>query len=378
MATAQQYPSDCGYNNHGYHHQQFLSNMMGGQYGFNGGLSNSYNNNNNNHHYSNWNQYYQYQQHHQNVQHQDNNLLYNDYFRPNRFTSPYTCEGNQSPFATLDNNYSNKNNGEPIANGGYFATSGNASADNEQKELPQEQAKLSTPLNGNFPKLSSPSIMDNAGSPHESIKSINSLKRKCENSPIDSPSLRALLTNPKLKYSPTYSLADKRSPIVSTTDDNGPTKEMANPNKDPNAFDVQFREQNWSNNYYSQYGGIAANSNNYRYDSAIPSPNKTEDSMDFFDYNMRKDMANKDGFEQHPPTMTSTILNTTSDRSPITSPLSSYVDSISTPPLSPKEENQHINHTNKRAMSSPDKSYVWIQNGNDCKYAYIVIIIFSP
>lgn len=355
MATAQQYPSDCGYNNHGYNHQQFLSNMMGGQYGFNGGLSNSYNSNNNNHHYSNWNQYYQYQQHHQNAQHQDNNLLYNDYFRPNRFTSPYTCEGNQSPFATLDNNYSSKNNGEPIANRGYFATNGNVSPNIEPKELAHQEQQAS-------------SSMVNAESAHETVKPINTLKRKCDDSPNDSPSLRALLTNPKLKYSPKYSLAEKRSPIVSTTDDISQTKEIANPNKEANAFDVQFRQQNWSHNFYPPYGGMSTNSNTYRYDSAIPSPNKTEDSLDFFDYNIRKDMANKEGFEQHPPTMTNKILSTTCDTSPITSPLSSYVDSISTPPLSPKEDNQHINHTNKRAMSSPDKSYVWIQNGNDCKY----------
>lgn len=382
MATAQQqYASvDCRYNNHGYHHQQFVTNMMNGQYGLNGALSNSAYNSNNNHHYSNWNQYYQYQHHHnqhQNLQQPDNNLFYNDYLRQNRFISQFNCaDGNQTSFPNLENNYSNKNNIQSISNENVYNNNAVDRTVSSSVELSDRQVDGSRQSQSNI-NYDRPSIENAESSKELTIslpeKSTNSLKRKCDESTNDSPSLRALLTNPKLKYSPTYNLNGKKSPISlsSTSDD------IINSNKDRINFESQYRQQNWNNIIYNgQYGGLPTNNSNiYHCDLTIPSPNKTEDSLDYFEYNnMRKISANKDGFEQHPSTMTSIISNNPSERSPITTPMSSYVDSISTPPLSPKDENHHINQkSNKSAMSSPDKSYVWIQNGNDCKYIIILV-----
>lgn len=355
MATAHQYP-EYGYGN-GYHH------MGGGQYNFNGSLpsSSTYSNNNNNHHYSNWNQYYHQYQHQINGPsyhpHQDPHT--NEHFRQNRFISPYTppCEQYQS--LTVDS--SNYDDLKKIDKSSKLSTTNNVTIDG-----------------GNYSMESSPALETDKPPPPDKQK-----RRKTE----DSPALRALLTNPakKLKYSPTYYFNGKTSPVTSTIS----SKSTDNPSKlSPSIQDPYQWNMTCYNPPYAAQSHQNYNFAQFHQNSAILSPNKTEDSVDYLDYAMKKDtienpLTKKDGFEsellQVPPSMqpamTSKIsqkLKSNQNSSPITaSPMSNYVDSISTPPLSPVDE-QHVNQIRKNVMSSPssspDKGYLWIQNGNECKY----------
>lgn len=168
----------------------------------------------------------------------------------------------------------------------------------------------------------------------------------------DSPALRALLTNKNLRYSPNYSSIH-----------NQPKRRK--------------RAHNLSE-------PILTPNESVNIDNVALSPHKTEDSLDFLDsytpfsskqqpYQQQQttpisDMSIKAGFEYVPQThvpnngfspsrMTSENLTTQTSITNVhtNSPMSKYVDGISTPPLSPKETDG-VNQNMTRAKSDTSSS----------------------
>ena len=130
----------------------------------------------------------------------------------------------------------------------------------------------------------------------------------------DSPALRALLTNPakKLKYTPAY------------------------------------------------YNGVVSPASS-NYDRIVPeivppSPNKTDDSIDFLDQNLSLNHI-------HPSPSSQSII-----------------DRISTPPLSPKEDGPSKTAASSPSHSNSNNSAVnqnWIQNGAEAGKLIIKMFVFS-
>lgn len=130
-----------------------------------------------------------------------------------------------------------------------------------------------------------------------------------------------------------------------------------------------------------RYSAIAS----AKIDSVTLSPIKTDDSLDLFDdfaYAKRQPIVvgairMKHGYESesaqsslgamHSPTkMTSENLLSTQTHSPMTN----YVEGISTPPLSPKEA--AIERTYVTQMPTNMIDDIWTKNSTDCKYAHDV------
>lgn len=180
----------------------------------------------------------------------------------------------------------------------------------------------------------------------------------------DSPALRALLTNKNLRYTPNYPTAKRRK-----------------------------RAYNLSETKLTPNDGV-------NIDSVTLSPNKTEDGLDFLDNyttfptkqpqqqqqsTPMPDMSIKAGFEYIPQTQ---VLNKgfspsrmTSENLPAqtsiinvhaSSPMSKYVEGLSTPPLSPKETdgvNQNLTRAKSDTSSSEKQCSSWEQEGmGECKY----------
>lgn len=122
-------------------------------------------------------------------------------------------------------------------------------------------------------------------------------------------------------------------------------------------------------------------------ENGIISPLRTEDSLDYFDdfaFHKQRPITEKSGYEyalDMPLTMTSENLlafeastehvNKTDLKTPLTnhtvsSPITNYVEGISTPPQSPNESaiEQHVNQTSNMCDTS---SRTDSQNGSDCK-----------
>lgn len=129
-------------------------------------------------------------------------------------------------------------------------------------------------------------------------------------------------------------------------------------------------------------------------DSGAISPVRTEDSLDYFDdFAFEKHpITAKNGFEYAPSmpsgmTGENLIAASSVAVSPlanriVSSPITNYVESISTPPQSPNEA--AIEHVNQMSNGSCDASSgtengLWNQNGSDCKYfdAYTSTVPFS-
>lgn len=190
----------------------------------------------------------------------------------------------------------------------------------------------------------------------------------------DLPALRALLTNKNLRYSPNYASAH-----------NHPKRRK--------------RAHNFSESKLTP-------DDITNIDSVALSPNKTEDSLDFLDnyttfsskhlQNQQltpvPDMPVKTGFQYipqpqmvtkgfSPSSMTSENLPAQTSITSIhtNSPMSKYVDGLSTPPLSPKETdgvNQMLTGAKSDTSSSEKQCSPWEQEGTaECKYS--VIRIFS-
>lgn len=183
------------------------------------------------------------------------------------------------------------------------------------------------------------------------------------NNEADLPALRALLTNKNLRYSPDYTIAKKRK-------------------KAYNLNETKLNRNDTAN-----------------IDIVALSPNKTEDGLDFFDnyttFSNKQpqqqqstpmpDMSVKTSFEYMPQTnvlnkgfspsrMTSKNLpaQTSLINVHATSPMSKYVEGLSTPPLSPKEAdgvNQNLTRVKSDTSSSEKQCSSWEQEGMaECKY----------
>lgn len=353
MATAQhlqqqQQHTESGFVNVYDHHnqqqqQQDASNMMNGQYELNAAFYSSYanNSNNNNHHHSNWNQYYQYhhQQQHQNA-HLDHNTVFNDHFRQNRFSIPYTYQAS-SQF-NIDNNYDYKKYQEAAL----------MSCEYERKRLAVDPVCVSSY------SMNTPSpipIQETTNDANVSTVLPMAAKKRKQSPEIvtDAPALRALLTNPskKLKYSPTYFQNGK-----ATADSSFFTATQAESH-----HGISNSYQYW-NGYYN------TNSN-----PQFLSPNKTDDSLDYVDFAAKNNTMDINGSNAIIPMQNvpsgMTCNNFGRQFLDAASPQSRFVDSISTPPLSPNEDEQTTINFDKSAISSPDnKSGTWLQNEPMCKY----------
>jgi hypothetical protein len=152
-------------------------------------------------------------------------------------------------------------------------------------------------------------------------------KRKLEDGEAsDSPALRALLTNPtkKLKYSPFYFYPGyaNLSPVSSTEAPKSITDRQV-PDNNP------------------------------------LSPNKTDDSIDFLEFETKQTKTYKDGYETNPPSVDDRMTQPIHEKSP----MHHLVEAIATPPLSPPT-NQHQNavYGEKYAASSPSVGSDWQQN----------------
>lgn len=285
MASTHQYHDD-EYTN-GFH-QQLVSNMIGAQY---------YSNNNQ----TNWNQYYQCQQ--QGVPSQYNDGYYNDYFRQNRFIASYPFDRYQSI--------------------------GSESADRvaEKTFSPNESTK--------------PPCQSSIASDGESIKSKNN--EKC----YDSPTLRVLLTNKKLKYDPPYARLNGDNDLSSTQ-----SKVNQNTNDNSNEYMNSIQSNKLCSYPYNQWDNTST------YPSNLSQPLHQYASVN----------NQKHGFEMQPVTPNIINKNNLHQPSPTDSPVSDYMDEMKTPPsTSPNKRERQINQMRKNAMSSPESS-LWIQNGNECKW----------
>lgn len=332
------------YDHHNQQQQhQDLSNMMNGQYELNAALYNSYanNSNNNNHHHSNWNQYYQYhhQQQHQNA-HLDHNTQFNDHFRQNRFSFPYTYQAS-SQFNT-DNNYDYKKPQEATL----------MSCEYERKRLAVDPVCVSSY------SMNTPSpipVQETAEVP--AISPLAQRKRKQSPEVVsDAPALRALLTNPskKLKYSPNYF-----QNANSTPDSSSFTATQA---------ESQQRISNSYQNWSAYYNANCPTSTNPQF----LSPNKTDNSLDYIDFAAKNHTLDRNGSQAIIPmqNVSSAVTCNNFGRQFLDtpSPQSRFADSMSTPPLSPNEDGQNSINFDKSAISSPDnKSGTWLQNEACCK-----------
>lgn len=107
------------------------------------------------------------------------------------------------------------------------------------------------------------------------------------------------------------------------------------------------------------------------------SPEHTESSLDKYAFEQRQSAealkmtgANLIATSSITAQVTSIPLSTTTTpftNHTVTSPMSKYVEGISTPPLSPKEA-EHVNQTSKACDASSSDTNTWIQNDTDCKY----------
>lgn len=180
----------------------------------------------------------------------------------------------------------------------------------------------------------------------------NAAKRPHTDDNNDSPALRALLTNRKLRYSPDYSAAN----IIKRQ------KTMVN--------DFPLHHHHTTNACAPSV-----------IDTIALSPMKTEDSVDFLDdFPLYGKTAiptphstgihsSKAGYAYGGAQMRSPLTMTCENLHPAAnSPMTNYVAGISTPPLSPKEA-EPVNHMRLSDTSSPDKTAQpqWLQNGNDCE-----------
>lgn len=150
----------------------------------------------------------------------------------------------------------------------------------------------------------------------------------------DSPVLRALLSNKSAqRLSPSYS------------------------NQSPSA-----KSQRTQENHYAENGTI--------------SPVRTEDSLDYFDdfsFEKQQPITEKIGYEYRvmPLGMTgeNQIATSSASTTPlpnhiVSSPITNYVEGISTPPLSPKDETiEHVNQMSNDA-SSKTNCKAYRQNGD--------------
>lgn len=344
----QQQHAENGFMNVYDHHnqqqqQQDVSNMMNGQYELNAALYNSYanNSNNNNHHHSNWNQYYQYhhQQQHQNT-HLDHNALFNDHFRQNRFSFPYTYQPS-SQFNT-DNNYDYKKYQEAAL----------MSCEYERKRLAVDPVCVSSY------SMNTPSpipIQETAKEADVSTVSPMATKKRKQSPELvaDAPALRALLTNPskKLKYSPTYFQNLKATPESSSFST------------------TQAESQQGISNSYQYWNGYYNTNSTTSSNPQFLSPNKTDDSLDYLDFAPKSYTKDRNGSQAITPIQNVPSAMTCNNFGFAPSPQSRFVDSISTPPLSPNEDVQNAINFDKSAISSPNNtSGTWLQNEPVCKY----------
>lgn len=340
MATAHQYPEYTAANDYygSYCNQAYGSSAPApnGPFNFDMTSPTTYDNNNISHYQptANWaaNQYHQ--QSHYPTMMDSNHLQYSDQCRqPHQPHQPHTDRYLSPPY-----NASYEGNQHLNVNHNY--------ADNQLKKY--NEPKIAGYLQEHHKDNSMHVKADQAGQaiPTE-ITQIpkNELKRtrsedKSEEF-MDSPALRALLTNRKLRYSPDYITRS------------APKKQRMN---------------------YPTSASI---------DSVALSPNKTEDSLDFFEdfppfskapvtQNISNGLA-QSGIEYGTTQITSPAGMTCDNLIPATSsPMTKYVEGISTPPLSPKEA-EPVNQMRISDASSPD-NLQWIQNGNDCKYTVMTFI----
>lgn len=177
----------------------------------------------------------------------------------------------------------------------------------------------------------------------------NPAKQTHTNDSNDSPALRALLTNRKLRYSPDYS--------------------------SPNMTE---RQKMMGNDYHQMLHHQTANAS--AIDTIALSPMKTEDSVDFLDeFTLYGKMAiptphstgmhtAKIGYAYGGAQMRSPLAMTSENlHSAPKSPMTNYVAGISTPPLSPKEA-EPVNQMRLSDTPSPDNSIQQQWLSNRCEY----------
>lgn len=185
-------------------------------------------------------------------------------------------------------------------------------------------------------------------------------KRKniSESSNDDSPALRFLLTNPqkKLKYTPSYSINGfkKTTPV---------SRELEVPKNEQDTILNEFldrspyceRDSPLSTDFYKPVSMKKSP------ETILPSPNRTEDSLDFNEFTPKmQNHSVKDGYES----MTQQFYNNISGMQSATG--------VGTPPLSPKEAGPL--NGDKSAMSSPTSmNYNWM---NGCDAGNFIYLIF--
>lgn len=159
----------------------------------------------------------------------------------------------------------------------------------------------------------------------ENYQTINKGNEQIEDNKNNPSILNALLSNKKMRYSPSY-LANNNQPAA-------------------------------------KRARLVAS-----IDNVAMSPNKTEDSLDGYAFGKQPIKAPKLGYEaetvqsmtmQTSLTMTSENQLTNQTQSPMTN----YVEGINTPPLSPKETKKNVNQVSENMTDE-----LWAQNESECEY----------